>query len=282
MENSTFDDNGMTTVVPPRLPRWLSLGVGIAAILVILIWSAETPPGILGKADAIGYAICHRIASHSFLINGMPMPLCARCTGIYLGVIVSFFITFASGRTRASRLPPLSVNIVLGLFVVAMGIDGVNSYISFFPGAHQLYASSNPLRLITGMFCGITMFNLVFPVFNGVVWRAPANERVINNLRELLGIGAVAVGVILLVLTQQPAYLWVAGILSTIGVVMMLTMIGMVIFMSLFRMDRSATSWRTLAVPMLAGLTLAFIQLGGIDFLRYALTGTWNGFTIGG
>jgi uncharacterized membrane protein len=267
---------------PRRLPRWLSGLVGVAAVLVLFAWVLGTPPGILGKADAIGYAICHRIEARSFLINDMPMPLCARCTGIYLGVMTSFLVAVASGRTRVSRLPPRNVAIVLGLFVVVMGIDGVNSYVHLFPGVTGVYEPHNWLRLVTGMYCGITMFNVVFPVFNGIVWRHPDLGRSLNDLRELAGLCAVAAFVILLVLSERPVFLWTLGLLSTVGVVMMLTMIGTVLFLSVVRLDRTALRWRDLAVPLVAGLTIAFIQIGAIDVVRYLLTGTWNGFALGG
>src|SRR5579871_4457105 len=130
-----------------RMPRWLSILVGIAAVAVIGVWMWGTPPGVDGKIDAIAYAICHRIPGHSFLINGLPMPLCARCTGIYLGVMTSFLIMAASGRTKVSRLPPWSVIAMLGLFVVVMGIDGVNSYIGLFRGS-SFYETDNWMRLV--------------------------------------------------------------------------------------------------------------------------------------
>jgi len=268
---------------PPRqISRRVSIFIALAAFVVLVIWALGTPPGILGKADAVGYAICHRIPQRSFLINGSPMPLCARCTGIYLGVMVSCLIAIASGRTRVSRLPPPSVAVVLGLFVVIMGIDGVNSYIHLFPGGTGVYEPHNWLRLVTGMYCGVTIFNIILPVFNGVVWQQPTEGRSLNNLRELAGVCAVAAVVILLVLSERPVFLWVFGLVSTMGVVMLLTMIGMVLFLSVLKMDRNAVRWRDLGVPALAGLTLAFIQIGAIDIARFALTGTWAGFTFGG
>jgi uncharacterized membrane protein len=268
--------------LPRRLSRRLSILVVVAAAIVLLAWAIGTPPGLLGKLDAVGYAICHRIALRSFQVDGEPLPLCARCTGIYLGVMTSFLITIASGRTRASSLPPRRVLAFLGLFVVILGIDGVNSYVHLFPGGTGIYEPHNWLRLVTGTYCGIAMFNVVFPVFNGTVWRQPDAALAVNGLRELAGVSVVAALAILLVLSEQPLFLWSAGLLSTIGVVMMLAMIGTVLFVSVFRLDRSASGWRDLAIPLLAGLTIAFIQIGGIDIVRYALTGTWAGFTLGG
>jgi len=35
-------------------------------------------------------------------------------------------------------------------------------------------------------------------------------------------------------------------------------------------------------VPALAGLTFALVVIGGIDAVRYLLTGTWDGFPLPG
>ena len=37
--------------------------------LLFIGWLANTPAGLLGKADAIGYAVCHRIDVRSFLLG---------------------------------------------------------------------------------------------------------------------------------------------------------------------------------------------------------------------
>jgi uncharacterized membrane protein len=275
-------DTNFDYEAPHRPPRWLLAAVATAAVIVLSVWAIGTPPGILGKADAVAYAICHRIESHSFLMNGVPMPLCARCTGIYLGVMTSFLIAVAAGRARVSRLPPLRVGGFLGLFVVTMGIDGVNSYIHLFPAGTGLYEPQNWLRLVTGVYCGISMFHIIFPIFNGAVWQNPDNAHGLNDLRELLGVCAVAAGVILLVLSERPVFLWVFGAVSAFGVVMMLTMIGAVFFLSVTGYDRTATRWRDLALPLLAGITIAFILIGGVDIVRFALTHTWDGFALAG
>jgi uncharacterized membrane protein len=197
--------------VPAPISTRTALLVIAAAIVVIVVWTLGTPPGILGKAEAVGYAICHRIPARSFLINADPMPLCARCTGIYLGVMLSFLVAQAAGRGKASVLPPRSVLIVLGVFVILMGIDGVNSYLNFFPGYEGPYSPHNVLRLVTGMLCGLAMFNIVYPVFNALVWRDSDQQRTLYSVGELLGLCAVAGVVILLVVSERPLLLWTLG-----------------------------------------------------------------------
>jgi hypothetical protein len=70
-------------------------------------------------------------------------------------------------------------------------------------------------------------------------------------------------------------------LLSAAGVVVMLTMVGTVLFLSFSRRARYAVTARDLLIPLLAGLALAFVEIGLINALRFWLTGTWQGFVIG-
>ncbi len=273
----------MDAMLPTRrIPRGVALLVVCSAALIFGLWALGTPSGVLGKADAIGYAICHRIASHSFLINGDPMPLCARCTGIYLGVVTGLFLMFASGRGKVCQLPGPGVALFFGIFIVAMGIDGINSYITLLPGASGVYQPHNTLRLLTGIYCGFAMINLVFPVFNGIIWHDPVDAQGIRSLRELAGMCAVVGFVALLVLSERPTFLFLLAIVSVLGVVAMLTMIGTVLFVSVLKLENTIKVWRGLTVPLLAGFTVTFVMIGGIDAIRLLITGTWAGFQIGG
>ena len=58
------------------------------------------PP--LEKAHLVGYAICHQIPNRSFSLGGHILPLCARCTGTYLGIAIGL-ATVALLRPRARR-----------------------------------------------------------------------------------------------------------------------------------------------------------------------------------
>jgi hypothetical protein len=167
------------------------------------------------------------------------------------------------------------------VFGIAIAVDGVNSYIQLFPDVSGAYLPHNALRLVTGMGAGIAMIHVVLPVFNGLVWTRPDSRRILDGLRDLLVVLAVAAVVVALVLSEVPALLVVLGLTSAAAVVMILTLIGTVIFVSVNRQDRFASRLYDLAIPLLAGLTVAIIQIGLINILRFALTGTWDGFKIG-
>jgi uncharacterized membrane protein len=133
-----------------------SLAAGLALSAVALFLFVE-PHDALTKADLIGFATCHQIPERSLHIDGHQLPLCARCTGIYIGMLSGWLWLIARRRTRAAQLPPREITIVLFGFIVLMGIDGLNSLMMLIPGAPHLYETDNWMRLFTGSLYGIAI-----------------------------------------------------------------------------------------------------------------------------
>jgi uncharacterized membrane protein len=254
----------------------------VAALLIIGAWTFFTQAGLMGKADAVGYAICHRIEGRSFQAFGRALPLCARCTGIYLGVMTGLGVFIASGRARASYLPQWRLWIPLAAFVAIMGVDGLNSYLSLFPGYTPVYQPQNWLRLLTGVFCGLSLITLVFPIFNQSLWHPQVAQKQapLQSLKELAAMCGLLLLVVALVLVQNGTILLVLGFLSAAGVVSVLSMIFSVMLVTVWQTFQSYSSWSELRLPLLGGLTLAIAMIGTIDYLRYTLTGTWGGFVF--
>jgi len=257
-----------------------SVGPLLPAALVVAAWLMLTPGGLLGKADAIGYAVCHRIDIRSFHLGSRALPLCARCSGMYLGALVGMAGLTGLGRLRHGRFPHPTLLAVFGLFAAAWAIDGVNSYLTLIPGAPHAYEPNNTLRLITGTLMGLTLGMLVFTGFNQNAWRDWKDEPVLRSLREvglLLLLGAVVVA---LVLTENPLVLYPLALLSAAGVLVLLGMVYGVVVLLVLRRENRAQSWGALALPLVAGVALAILQIGLLDLARYTLTGTWGGFAL--
>ena len=51
---------------------------------------------------AIGAAVCHQLPERSFHVWGRQMPVCARCTGIYLGAAVAGIPLLGARHRRRS------------------------------------------------------------------------------------------------------------------------------------------------------------------------------------
>ncbi len=256
-----------------------ALALGLAA-LVTGAWLAFTPPGALGKADAIGYAICHRIDLRSFHIGDRPMPLCARCTGIYLGALFGLLALALMGHTRTGGLPTTPMLVVLISFIGVMGVDGLNSYGTLFPGLPRLYEPQNWLRLVTGTFNGLAVSALIYPVFNQTLWRDWANRPMVSRPRELGLLVVTGLIVIALVLTDDPVVLYPLAILSAAGVLALLTMLYAVAVLILSGRQNRALTWKDAALPLLIGFILALAQIAVIDAMRFAVFQTWSGFPL--
>lgn len=79
--------------------------------------------------------------------NGMQMPLCARCTGIYIGAFFAFFYLFWKKRMQAGKPFSMSQAILTAAAILPIGIDGVGSYLGF-------WESNSFLRILTGSIAG--------------------------------------------------------------------------------------------------------------------------------
>jgi uncharacterized membrane protein len=259
---------------PLARPARRRLGVFVlaAALIVIGAWVAVMPGGVLGHADLIGYAICHRIPDRSFVIGGVQLPLCARCSGTYLGAFAGFAVMFLLGRRRAANLPSPLILVILILFVAIMGFDGVNSYLTLFPGLPHLYEPQNWLRLTTGTLEGIALAAIVLPVFNQTMWADATDERSLRSLRELGAVVLAGAALILVMLAELPALLYPLAILSSGTVLWMLTLINSVLATIAARRENHSFSWRDAAPLMTVGLAMTLIELSTIDFGRAYLT----------
>jgi hypothetical protein len=176
------------------------------------------------------------------------------------------------GRRRAANLPPVTVLVVLVLFVAVMGFDGVNSYLTLVPGMPHLYEPQNWLRLTTGTLEGIALAGVVLPVFNQTMWFNATDERSLRDLRELGLIALAGVVVIGIMLAEPPALLYPLAILSSGSVLWMLTLINSVLVTVFARRENRAITWRDAAPLMLVGLAMTLIELSTIDLGRAYLT----------
>lgn len=87
-------------------------------------------------------ALCHGIPQRCLEIWSVPMPICARCTAIYAGLL--------AGIALFLILPKISAHLarrILALAAVPMFIDGITQLA-------MLRESTNLLRIETGLLAG--------------------------------------------------------------------------------------------------------------------------------
>ncbi|MCA9938035.1 MAG: DUF2085 domain-containing protein [Anaerolineales bacterium] len=272
----------ITRNAPRARNRWLPLLVIVGALLLIGFYVTSDATALahdhaLGALDFLGGAVCHRLTGHSIIIAGRQMPLCARCSGIYLGVLLTFLVTLLAGRERDAALPRLPVLLALLGLVGVMGVDGLNSYSHFLPRAPHLYQPQNWLRLATGLGAGLAMGSIVSPALAQTLWQSPRWQPPLRSLRELGGLALLAGVVGLLALSNQPTLLYVLALASGAGLLAVLSAINSMLLLMGLRREGRYVSWRQALPALTFGLALALLELMAGAWLRLSLFGTLTG-----
>ena len=127
-----------------RRVRWLYWLVALAAslwlgLLLLPSWLMTThhvlPALVLYRVFAL---VCHQLPERSFIWHGYPLPICVRCTGIYLGFVLGWLIS-----VRLSAMPRRWFYLALAPLIV----DGIL-------GVTGLWASTAIWRALTGVMAG--------------------------------------------------------------------------------------------------------------------------------
>lgn len=93
--------------------------------------------------------ICHRIPDRTFNICGYYFPVCARCTGFYVGAFSYFIYVYFFYVQYTYYLIILAILMLIPTF-----IDGFTQLLNY-------RISNNPLRFFTGIIGGIGLGILI-------------------------------------------------------------------------------------------------------------------------
>lgn len=128
----------------------------------------------------VGFGLCHQLPQRSFFGGGIQLPVCARDTGIYIGFVVALTaIALLHRPSRPRGFPSPRTWFVLAAFVGAMVFDGVTSYAG-------LRATTNDIRLLTGLMAGFAAAAMLAPILNDVLWRQSDAARVLDPAWRLV------------------------------------------------------------------------------------------------
>ena len=125
---------------------------------IVLSILAAIPAGILGLASLCSLAIangasmrwrtafrmmCHGMVERSLDLFGVPMPICARCVGIYAGLLAGLAVFWLLPLLREKVMRPIAF-----AAVTPLALDGLTQLTG-------LRESTNPLRIATGVVAGL-------------------------------------------------------------------------------------------------------------------------------
>ncbi len=232
---------------------------------------------LLTWADYVAYSVCHRLPSHSFTVFGRQMPFCARCTGIYLGILITLSTLYLTKRERNAAFPFGRTLVALAILFCLLAIDGTNSLL-YDLGWFSLYQPSNLLRIITGFGCGIAVAIIISATFAQTAWLHPNWTAPIDNLRQLLLLILLMLPPLFIILRNQNNLSYVSSIASAVGLILILTMLYTTLVIIAIRRDGQFQQAVQLILPASIGFAFAIGQITVISILRFRLTGVWIGF----
>jgi len=256
----------------PRKLRY-PLIVGLALLGLFTTWMLSTPSGINNKIWAVAYSVCEQNPVHTLDFNGRLLPLCSRCTGMYLGTFITML--FLLPRGRAKKAPSLAKMILLGLFVLAFVVDGVNSLVATIFPHFALYIPENSLRMITGMGMGTAIGNVILPLWNQTFWAEGKDEVLLSSWARFGALLAAETLAVVLVLSKTAWIYFPTVLLSTGMIPVLITMIYTLLWMVFFKHENQVHNWREAFYFVGIGAICAIVQIGLLDVIRYSLSGTW-------
>ncbi len=233
-----------------------------------------TVKGLLGSVGWLLSGICHQLPEHTIFLAGRQLPLCARCTGMYLAALLGLVLQ-AHRERRAALLPPLWVLFFMAIAAAGWAIDGANSYLQFVLGAPLLYAPSNAGRLATGALMGLSISMIIHPMFNLTLWSEPQQRRAVADAKDL-GLLVTCGALVCALLMQHWDWLYYPALVSIIiSVAAVLIVLNSMIALIVLRRENQTQHPRQALGPLLAGFLLSIGEIGGIALVRQWAAGAF-------
>ncbi len=212
--------------------------------------------------------VCHQIPERCLVYAGRALPLCARCLGTFLGVVVAWLGLWRMGQGRRGGLPSRRTAIWLAVLAGAWAVDGINSFVQLARDKVLVYAPSNPLRLATGLGLGLSLGVVLYPLYHQVLWRKAQARPVLEREGELawLLLAEAGMGAAVLAWRGAPWWLWAAA--GAGAVLAVLTVVNTLLIALWTRREGTVEGWRTLLPQLGLGLAAALVELGVLAWLR--------------
>jgi uncharacterized membrane protein len=135
--------------------------------------------------DFLGAGFCHQIRERTLEAGGLYFPVCARDTGIYLGLFFTVLIIclyyWRRGTAIPSGMPPFWALLVAVALILPMAFDGLTSYL-------HMRQTSNLLRFITGYATGAGVGLVASCAITGMLKNSTDDLRVLANWRLLVAV----------------------------------------------------------------------------------------------
>ncbi len=211
-----------------------------------------------------GFAVCHTLPSRTLVFGGHYLPVCSRCTGIYLGVALTYVYLVVRRGFRVNALPPLAASLAVAAMLLPMAVDGVSSYAG-------LRETNNTLRFLTGIVAGGALPIFAFPLLSAELVVAAGKKKAIRPFERwfdyLLWLGLLAAAAAL-VFAGWPALYYPLAVVSILGLLAIFLNLALTIWeMALERARWARRPWTVLLAALTVLLLFTLLNI----FHRFTL-----------
>lgn len=131
---------------------------GIFAVPVLQAHGSINPANLAVLVVNTYGRVCHEIPSRSFWIDGHPLAVCARCSGIYVGYL-SLLLVYPLVRSVRKTETPARIWLLLGVLPVA---------VDFLLGITGIWQNTVWSRAVTGFIAGAVCVFYTLPGLVGL------------------------------------------------------------------------------------------------------------------
>ncbi|MBC8388049.1 MAG: DUF2085 domain-containing protein [Actinobacteria bacterium] len=174
----------------------------------------------------LGSGICHQKAIVTFEYNKVYMPVCSRCTGIYIGFVFSLLAIILFDRKIKSEIPSIKIFILLIFTFLPMGADVALT-------TFKIIEANNYVRFITGFLVGWILTLVILPLKNSVMLKkAVVKSYLDNKIKFILWLFVGIIIISLFIFSYKQLFLfW--SILSILGLIVFILYIISILFFAI-------------------------------------------------
>jgi uncharacterized membrane protein len=222
-------------------------------------------PVLLKILNFLGGGLCHQQDPRSFGFNGLYMPLCSRCTGIYIGLLFSLAAIVVIERKVKGEFPTVKTVVITVGVVLLMGLDVAVSALKFFD-------SNNYIRFVTGFLAGWFIALILLQLKNILMWRKLVRVPYLNNKKSFIVWIFCGIGLIVSFMFSFERLLLFWGVISVIGMIIFVTLIVLILFFGVIRrLTNKINSWKHYILSFSAGVVISIGILALLSTARQFL-----------
>lgn len=216
-----------------------------------------------------GFGLCHQFPERSFDFAAVQWAVCARCSGIYVGlaaVLISLVVAFRKQQRHGFMAWPYWIFLAAGL--AFMGWDGVSSYAGW-------RETTNFLRWVTGIGMGASLAPLLyFLLVNNLAKRSFDKPVMGGGARPWIAVAIGMVAAFVVVYPAGPLLGALSAIIAALAMWFTFSLLILVVLGVLKPFYRTVEGWRNLIVPGLIASVLGLLLILSFSFLSALVLAT--------